>query len=404
MTLDASTPDPLPPDHNVGPALIAWTSILNTLSLLTTALRLIVRRGNGVTGWDDWTILATVTVATVRSALNITGATYGYGRHRWYLTTGQQEKVNMYGFYGQVLLFITLCLLKWSICILLLRIKSTRTLKCIVYPLIAGLFLTNLLCVVVLLAECSPVATFWRPAAGSCWPAKVRINSIWLQASYSVFSDFVCSLLPIYLLHNLNMPLRTKAAVCGLMAMGLIATSCAAVRASTLTTAPTDITYAYGVTALWSNTEIHLGIVATNMSLCRAIWAYFGAALRPSVSSSNNKHMPPTSLLPGAPRGYGSDAESGGVGGGGEVGGGEGLVGKYRVWVLHARGSGVSGDGVVGEPVRTAIRRTTEVVVVEGDCEGRGGSGGHGEGVLEGYQRSWDVRPVGEREEQEERA
>lgn len=190
--MSGNAPNPLPPDRNVGPALIAWTSTLTALSVITTILRLIVRKGNRALGWDDWTILATITVATARSGVNIKGATEGYGRHKWYLPKAQQEKVNMFGWYGQVLLFITLFLLKTSICILILRIKKTKSLKMIVYPLLAVLFLTNILPVIVLLSECRPVATFWRPSAGKCWDPKIRIYSIYVQACESLLFSETC--------------------------------------------------------------------------------------------------------------------------------------------------------------------------------------------------------------------
>lgn len=59
------------------------------------------------------------------------------------------------------------------------------------------------------------------------------------------------------------------------MSLGLIATICAVVRATSLGTVVTDLSYDYAIAAIWANTELHLGIIATNLSLSRSIFAYY---------------------------------------------------------------------------------------------------------------------------------
>lgn len=82
----------------------------------------------------------------------------------------------------QLFLFTNIALLKCSICILILRIKNENTLRYCLYGMMAGLILTNLLPIVVLLAECNPTKKYWNPTTpGRCWPTKVRIYSIYFQ-------------------------------------------------------------------------------------------------------------------------------------------------------------------------------------------------------------------------------
>jgi hypothetical protein len=57
------------------------------------------------------------------------------------------------------------------------------------------------------------------------------------------------------------------------MALGLIATAVAIVRASSLGIKTADLSYDYCIAAIWANTELHLGIIATNLALSRMIWA-----------------------------------------------------------------------------------------------------------------------------------
>jgi hypothetical protein len=59
------------------------------------------------------------------------------------------------------------------------------------------------------------------------------------------------------------------------MSLGLIATAVAIVRASSLGIKTADLSYDYCIAAIWANTELHLGIIATNLALGRMIWSFF---------------------------------------------------------------------------------------------------------------------------------
>lgn len=147
---------------------------------------------------------------------------------------------------------------------------------------------TNFLCVLVLLAECNPVEKYWIPSMpGECWNTKVRIYSIYVQVAYSVITDLICTLLPIVVLWNVKIDQQLKIAVCGLMSLGLIATACAIVRASSLGIKTVDLSWDYSIAAIWANTELHLGIIATYLPLSRMIYSYFVSQAKSLASSSH---------------------------------------------------------------------------------------------------------------------
>lgn len=70
------------------------------------------------------------------------------------------------------------------------------------------------------------------------------------------------------------------------MSLGLIATAVAIVRASSLGIKTADLSYDYAIAAIWANTELHLGIIATNLALSRMIWGYFWGVTK-SMSTNN---------------------------------------------------------------------------------------------------------------------
>ena len=261
----SAPPNPLPPNENIGPRFLALTCVLTSFSIITTGLRLWVRRVAYQVGWDDYTIAVTTALAIARMALQVAQVQHGNGRHRWYITPEQYQDVNMYGWYAQVLLFITNALLKTSILLLILRIQNTKKMRYFIYAMLTGLWIVGIEPVLILLAECDPVATFWRSSAGKCWNPKVRIYSIYFNigmlfqcllsfapfvspaalsnavSAYGIVTDLTCSLLPILILRNIQVSRRDKFAICGLMSIGLVATGFSVARAASLGLAVNDL-------------------------------------------------------------------------------------------------------------------------------------------------------------------
>ncbi|KAF6794285.1 integral membrane protein [Colletotrichum sojae] len=264
----------LPPDENVGPISVALAAVLTALLIITTGLRIWVRAANRKLGWDDWTILLAAATCIARFAIVVKQAEHGNGRHRVYLTEWNYMMVNMYGWWGQILLFAAVAFLKASICLLILRIKDTKALKVMLYILMAGVLLTNFGVVIILIAECRP-AGFWRGASAKCWPTEVRIYAIYATIAYSVLTDLICSLLPLAVVWNVKMPRMTKFSISLLMGLGLVATGFGVARAASLGISTTDLSWAYCIAGIWSNLELYLGVIAANLALARSVWAHF---------------------------------------------------------------------------------------------------------------------------------
>ncbi|KAF6830301.1 integral membrane protein [Colletotrichum musicola] len=264
----------LPPDENVGPISVALAAVLTALLIITTGLRIWVRAANRKLGWDDWTILLAAATCIARFAIVVKQAEHGNGRHRVYLSEWDYMMVNMYGWWGQVLLFLAVAFLKVSICLLILRIKDTKALKIMLYILMAGVLVTNLGVVIILIAECQPVG-FWRGASAKCWPTQIRIYAIYATIAYSALTDLICSLLPLAVVWNVNMPRMTKFSISLLMGLGLVATGFGVARAASLGISTTDLSWAYCIAGIWSNLELYLGVIAANLALTRSIWAHF---------------------------------------------------------------------------------------------------------------------------------
>lgn len=205
-----------------GMLLLVISAALTVLSVTTTALRFAARLKARKLGWDDYTIIAASALSIGRTIIQLVGIPRGNGHHVHDLALEDYQYINFLTWMTQLFLFPILGLLKTSICLLALRIKDTKALRISLWITIVGLIVTNGLPEIILLAECDPVDAYWKSQADKCWTPQVRIYSIYLQTAYSVVTDLLCSLLPVYIVWGLNMNYRKKLGVCGLMSLGLM--------------------------------------------------------------------------------------------------------------------------------------------------------------------------------------
>lgn len=211
----------MPPNEDVGPPLIAISTVLIVLVFVTASLRLFVRARNRNLGWDDAMLVLSVAVGTARWAIEVVqDVNHDNGKHRQYVSKEDYETNNRLGWYAQIFLFASICLLKLSIMLLILRMKDSRVLRWILGVAMTGLVVTNGGVIIILLAECRPMG-YWRTDA-TCWDPAVRIYSIYFTIAYSIVTDFLCSCLPLVVVWKVRIPLRTKVMVVGLMSMGLL--------------------------------------------------------------------------------------------------------------------------------------------------------------------------------------
>ncbi|KAK3067334.1 hypothetical protein LTR53_015868 [Teratosphaeriaceae sp. CCFEE 6253] len=317
---------PRPPDVDIGPMMVAVACAFLIPAIITTSLRLWIRAREQVLGLDDAAIGAAAVLSIALSSLSIVAVKHGKGRHAHYLRKEQIAKISELSWVVQIVLFCALCLVKISVCLLVLRIKNTRPLRRFLYGVMALLVVTTVIPIIALCIECRPLQGFWHREMGHCHSPNFRIYSIYVQAAYSVTTDLLCSLLPILIVWNLQLALHKKVGVCVMMCMGLMyvlrrkvslstvlsdtdlpsATIFAAVRAASLSVKTTDTTYAYAYTGTWMIIEANLGIMATNIPPLRGVVNLFRRRVRQYSRRHSRGHASRTNELPIREYTYGS--------------------------------------------------------------------------------------------------
>jgi len=125
---------------------------------------------------------------------------------------------------AQLPFIISTTLTKVSIALMILRISNSKKLKCSMAPLITIVVCVNFAGIVILAAGCKPFESNWNYSVPrrSCWPRKVLKNQNFLQGIVSIVSDFIYTVLPIFVVWGLNITRRQKVAISGLIGLGLL--------------------------------------------------------------------------------------------------------------------------------------------------------------------------------------
>ncbi|CAD6579520.1 MAG: hypothetical protein ASARMPREDX12_009274 [Alectoria sarmentosa] len=224
----------------------------------------------------------------------------GLGRHEYYLTPEQRRLFLVVGWADWIQTFITLALMKISICLFLLRIVDTKHVVRGMYALITCITLFTAVSIFLFLGVCRPLRAYWDVGINGVCLSNHQVESVVLaQGVLSVISDLILAALPAIFLRNIQIGLRTKVGLCLLMGLGVITAVCCAVRTalSGCMTNP-DLTWAATTSVGWRLPEVNIGIVCANAPVMRPLYLFFRGRLA-SQTRSNTGAVSKESMWPG---------------------------------------------------------------------------------------------------------
>ena len=100
------------------------------------------------------------------------------GRHEYYLTSEQQRLFQVVGWADWIQTFITLALMKISICLFLLRIVDTKHVVRGMYTLIACITIFTAVSVFLFLGVCRPLRAYWDVGVNGVCLSNHQVESI----------------------------------------------------------------------------------------------------------------------------------------------------------------------------------------------------------------------------------
>ena len=111
----------------------------------------------------------------------------GLGRHEYYLTSAQQRLFQVLGWADWIQTFITLALMKISICLFLLRIVDSKQVVRGMYALITCITLFTAISVFLFLGVCRPLRAYWDVGVNGACLSRHQVESVVLaQGSESI--------------------------------------------------------------------------------------------------------------------------------------------------------------------------------------------------------------------------
>jgi hypothetical protein len=109
---------------------------------------------------------------------------------------------------------------KTSIGFFLLRITPSRIHRYIIYVALGVTIFCSVAFFFIALFQCSPVSYFWtRTGSGSCISIDIIIDITYTYSAFAIITDLSLTILPIWLVWQLQMDRKTKMALIPVLGM-----------------------------------------------------------------------------------------------------------------------------------------------------------------------------------------
>ena len=119
------------------------------------------------------------------TAVEVAAVRSGMGRHRVYLSAGQEQQVAKLGLISMAFCTMSGAMCKVSICASFLRfLKGTQALlqRAFLYSVAAIVLTVNATVVTTLFIQCRPLSKEWNPdIKGSCWSLSITADLLYFQ-------------------------------------------------------------------------------------------------------------------------------------------------------------------------------------------------------------------------------
>jgi len=137
-----------------------------------------------------------------------------------------------YWLFCEIFYVLTTSLLKVSIGFFLLRVATNKLHVWIVRTVMILTVLFGPILFFVFLFQCKPVSAFWSldPHDGKCLNSTVLVALVFAISGLNVVADWTFGLLPFWIVKDLQIPVRQKRLVIGLLAFAAVGSTATVVR------------------------------------------------------------------------------------------------------------------------------------------------------------------------------
>ncbi|KAG6997768.1 hypothetical protein G7Y79_00038g075270 [Physcia stellaris] len=300
-------------DMNRANEVFGFTWSLEVISLFLVVSRMYSRiKLTRNVWWDDWLICFAVTLDFIISTIWSVYAGRGYARHLYYIPLEQVPDIIKLNTISRAMCMFSIAIGKISVAFLIERIAGpSRWRKWLLRTISVTIFISAVITLTFFFAQCNPARAVWDKALikqgkATCWnPIPINTWNL-IIASYWAFLDFALAFIPIDMVWKLQLDLKKKFLLSGLLGMGVFAGICASVKTSKIpitVKAQTDITWQTVELLMWNGIEMNVIIIAACIPTLRPLFLILFNRATPSDFLSHRRHSSypqtdPTSAAP----------------------------------------------------------------------------------------------------------
>lgn len=214
---------------------------------------------------DDWTILATVVVATTTSAVIIGGTIpHGLGRDIWTLEPASITTMLKYFYMVAILYFADITLLKLSILFFYIKVFTTPSAQRLLWGTVIFTSTWGAIYVIVTIFQCRPISYFWNTWDGLHNGKCLDINAITSSnAGISIALDLWSLAIPLWELRKLKLHWKKKVSVGLMFIVGTFVTVVSILRLQSLVhfAQSDNVSWEFYDVSVWSTIECGVGMI-----------------------------------------------------------------------------------------------------------------------------------------------
>ncbi|MCJ1310220.1 hypothetical protein MMC25_003882 [Agyrium rufum] len=281
-------------NQGITPLVVTW--VLLSIGLIVTSLRVYCRLHlYKNAGWDDYTAVLALAVGILAGGFFTKMITSGMGKHVSCLPAESVVGMLEFSAISEAINVIGIGIIKVSVCLCLLRIidKARRKMAIFLWCLLVFIAWTHFALAMIFFLHCRPLAALWNDDVhGSCYSTHTTVLSGYVGFAIDVITDLICAGIPIIVIRQLQMNLRTKIALCVVMGLGVCTAGFAIVKALTLKGVfANDYTWGFTQPAFWAAVEQFTGIIVVSLPPLRPLLGSFFSATMTRTHSRYGRRL-----------------------------------------------------------------------------------------------------------------
>jgi magnesium-transporting ATPase (P-type) len=151
-------------------------------------------------------------------------AFHGLGRHMDTVSHANMVQFNIWDFVQTIVAHaVAFTFVKISIAVSLLRLSQSRVFQWVIWPIIAVFLASLIVAFFAFFMRCIPLrAVFDTDIEGNCYPVEQFVQMALANTGMNIATDVLCATLPIPIIWNLQMRLRTRLYLIVIFSMGYL--------------------------------------------------------------------------------------------------------------------------------------------------------------------------------------